>query len=147
MGINTAYLGREYPPSEVYQVSRAKIAEFAAATGATSPLHVDVEAARKAGYRDVIAPPTFAVVIAQRAEQAYIADPEAGVDFSRVVHASEAFTHHRPLIAGDEIEARVIVDSIVERPTIAMVTTRVELTTTAGEPVASVSSTLAVRGA
>lgn len=146
MGIDTSYLGRSYQPTESYQVSRAKIAEFALAIGAASPLHTDVAAAQDAGYPDVIAPPTFAVVIAQRAEHAYYADPQAGIDFSRVVHAEETFTYSRPLTAGDEIEARLVVTKIVARASIAMVTTRVELATTAGEAVATVTSTLVIRG-
>ncbi len=93
-----------------------------------------------------MAPPTFAVVIAQRAEAQLIGDPDAGIDFSRVVHAEERFTHHRPIVAGDEIVTVLHVDSIVERAGLAMVTTRCELADAAGEPVGTVVSTLAVRG-
>src|SRR5699024_684875 len=88
--VNTDYLGREFSGTPPYGVSRAKIAEFAAAVGATSALHVDPGAARAAGYSDVLAPPTFAVLIAQRAEAEYVDDPAAGIDFSRVVHAEES---------------------------------------------------------
>lgn len=145
-GANDALVGSSYPATERYEVSAAKIAEFAAATGAASPLHVDRDAARGAGHRDVIAPPTFAVVIAQRAEAAYINDPAAGVDFSRVVHAEESFRHHRALYAGDVVSAEVHVDSVTHRGNISMVTTRAELTDAEGLPVSTVVSTLAVRG-
>jgi acyl dehydratase len=129
-----------------YVVSRAKIAEFADAVGATSPLHTDPDAARAAGYPDVVAPPTFAVVIAQRAEAEYVADPASGIDFSRVVHANEGFTHHRPLVAGDVVTTTVHVDSLTERAGITMVSTRTEIVDGDGAAVASVTSTLAVRG-
>jgi acyl dehydratase len=129
-----------------YVVSRAKIAEFADAVGATSPLHTDPDAARAAGYTDVVAPPTFAVLIAQRAESEYIADPASGIDFSRVVHANEGFTHHRPLVAGDVVTTTVHVDSLTERAGITMVSTRTEIVDDDGAPVVSVTSTLAVRG-
>jgi acyl dehydratase len=110
------------------------------------PAHHDVTAARQLGYADVVAPPTFAVVIAQRAEAQLIEDPAAGIDFSRVVHADERFTHHRPIVAGDSIVTTLHVDSIVERSGLAMVTTRCELADAEGAAVSSVISTLAVRG-
>src|SRR3712207_7418691 len=50
---------------------------------AAHPAHHDVEAARALGHADLVAPPTFAIVVAQRADAALIADPEAGIDFSR----------------------------------------------------------------
>ncbi len=144
--VDPALVGRSYAPRETYLVSGAKIAEMAHATGAEHPAHTDRAVARELGHDDVVAPPTFAVVVAQRAEQAYIADPEAGIDFSRVVHAEERFTHHRPIVAGDELRATVHVDDIVERRGITMVTTRVEIADAAEAPVATVVSTLAVRG-
>jgi hypothetical protein len=78
MGINPEFAGRVYPPSPVYEVGREKIREFAEAVGAGHPAHRDPQAARALGYADVIAPPTFAVIAAQRCEQQLIVDPEAG---------------------------------------------------------------------
>ena len=71
-GVNTTLVGRSYAPTETYEVSRVKIAEMARATGATHPAHYDPDAAWALGYADVVATPTFAVVVAQRAEQAYV---------------------------------------------------------------------------
>jgi len=84
-------------------------------------------------------------VVAQRAEQQYVADPAAGIDFSRVVHADERFTHHRPIHAGDRLVTVLHVDAISERAGLAMVTTRAEIADADGAPVATVVSTLAVR--
>ncbi len=149
--VNLEYVGRQYPPGEPYAVGREKIREFAAAVGAEHAIHRDVDAARTAGYADVVAPTTFAVIVAQRAEAAYIADPQAGIDFSRVVHADERFIHHRPIVAGDELVTVVRVESITERAGIAFVTTRAEIAARAADgppvPVSTVTSTLAIRGA
>ena len=79
MGVNAAYAGRAYPPTAPYAVGREHLRDFARAVGATHPAHHDVDAARALGYPDVVAPPTFAVVVAQRAEAQLIADPEAGI--------------------------------------------------------------------
>ena len=144
--VNLAYAGREYPPTAPYVVGREHLRDFARAVGADHPAHHDVAAARSLGYPDVVAPPTYAVVIAQRAEAQLIEDPEAGIDFSRVVHADERFTHHRPLHAGDEVTTVLHVDSITERAGLAMVTTRCELAGADGAQIATVVSTLAIRG-
>jgi len=134
-----------YPAGPVYEVGREKLAEFAEAVGADHPAYTDPAAAQALGHPDVVAPPTFAVVIAQRAEAQYVRDPAAGVDFSRVVHADERFTHHRPIHAGDRLVTTLHVDSITERAGLAMVTTRAEIAAEDGEAVATVVSTLAVR--
>ena len=146
MGVNTAFAGRAYPATAPYAVGREHLRDFARAVGATHPAHHDVTAARELGHPDVVAAPTFAVAIAQKAEAQLIEDPEAGIDFSRVVHAEERFTHHRPIHAGDELVTVLHVDAITERAGLAMVTTRCEIADAAGSPVATVTSTLAVRG-
>src|ERR671927_1966222 len=103
MALDPDVVGRSYPPSAVYEVGRAKIAEFAAAVGATDPVHTDVEAARAAGHADVIAPPTFAIVVSLEAAMSVLQDPDVALDYSRVVHGEQRFAHHPPLRAGDRL--------------------------------------------
>ncbi|MCL2467593.1 MAG: MaoC family dehydratase N-terminal domain-containing protein [Micrococcales bacterium] len=147
MGVDPSFVGRTYPPTPAYDVSRTALAAFAEATGATHPACTDTAAAQALGHRDVVAPPTFAVVVAQAAEVQYVADPAAGIDFSRVVHADERFTHHRPIVAGDQLVTTLHVESVTERAGLSLVTTRCEIADGAAEPVATVRSTLAVRSA
>ena len=145
MPVTADLVGRSYPPTKPYVVSAAKIKEFAEAVGSTDPVHTERDVAQGRGYRDVVAPPTFAVLIAQQAEMQFIHDPEAGIDFGRVVHGEETFVHHRPLVAGDEIVARTIVDSVKEAGGNQMIVTRAELA--AGEElVCTALSTVVVRG-
>lgn len=146
MGVNASFAGREYPPEGVYEVGREKIREFAEAVGERHPAHTDPAAARALGYPDVIAPPTFAVVVAQRSDARLVLDPEAGIDFSRVVHGEQRFVHHRPITAGDRLVATLHVDSVREAGGHAMVTTRSEIATTDGETVCTATSTIVVRG-
>jgi len=145
MAINPELVGRVFPAGEPYQVGREKIREFARATKATSPAHFDVQAAQDLGYADVVAPPTFAIIVAQRADAQLIADPASGIDFSRVVHADQRFTHHRPIVAGDELVAELHVDQVREMGAGAMITTRAEIATVAGDKVATTISSLLVR--
>lgn len=146
MAVDTTFAGRTYPPSPVYEVGREKIAEFAAAVGSDDPAHREVAAARALGHPDVVAPPTFAVVVAQRCEAQYVADPASGIDFDRVVHGEERFVHHRPIVAGDRLVCTLHVDSVRVRSGHGMVTTRVEIADEAGEPVSTVTSMLVARG-
>jgi acyl dehydratase len=146
MAVNAHFIGRTYPATPPYAVGREKIREFAEAVGADDPVHTDPTYARARGYRDVVAPPTFAVVIAQKCDRQFIADPEAGIDFTRVVHGEQRFVHHRPLTAGDEIVGVLTVDSVREAGGHAMVTTRSELSTIEGEPVCTSTSTIVIRG-
>ncbi len=146
MAVNASFAGRTYPPTAPYAVGREKIREFAEAVGAADVVHTDKEQARARGYRDVIAPPTFAVLIAQRCARQFVLDPEAGIDYSRLVHGEQRFVHHRPITAGDEIVGVLTVDSVREAGGHAMVTTRSELSTTEGEPVCTAVSTLVIRG-
>ncbi|WP_342023878.1 MaoC family dehydratase N-terminal domain-containing protein [Arthrobacter citreus] len=146
MSINPELQGRSYPASAPYQVGREKIREFAHAVKATNDAHFDVAAAERLGYADLVAPPTFAVIVAQRADAQLIGDPDAGIDFTRVVHADQRFTHHRPIMAGDELIAELTVDSVRAMGDGALLTTRSEISTTEGEKVATAVSSILVRG-
>ena len=114
MPVSDQAVGKTYPPM-VYAVAREKIKEFALATGETNPLHLDVEAARAAGYRDVVAPPMFASVYCMQAVGPALFDPEVGIDFARMVHGGQEFRWGPLVVAGDEIETTVEVKSIAER--------------------------------
>ena len=146
MAVNADFVGRSYPPSGPYAVDSASLAAFAAAVGSTDPVHSDPEAARAAGYADVIAPPTFAVSLAQQCDRQLVEDPEAGIDYSRVVHGEQRFVHHRPITAGDSVIGTLTVDSVREAGGHAMVTTRTELATEAGEALCTSTSTIVIRG-
>ena len=144
--VNPSFAGRSYPPTPPYEVGREQIREFAEATGA-NPVHTDPEAARALGYPDVIAPPTFAIIVSQRCEFQLVNDPEAGIDYSRVVHGEQTFQHHRPIVAGDRLVSVLHVDAVRSVGAHSMVTTRSEITTEDGEAVCTASATIVVRGA
>ena len=146
MAVNADFVGRTYPPQGPYAVAAPTLAAFAAAVGSVDPVHTSGEAARAAGYRDVIAPPTFAVTLAQRCDAQLIEDPDAGIDYSRVVHGEQRFVHHRPITAGDEVLGTLTVDTVREAGGHAMVTTRTELATTGGEALCTSTSTIVIRG-
>ncbi|GAB2657315.1 MaoC family dehydratase N-terminal domain-containing protein [Saccharopolyspora gloriosae] len=146
MPLDQSFIGREYPPTEPYEVGREKIREFADAIKDDSPVHRDAGAAEAAGHPDVIAPPTFAVILSMRAHDAVVSDAALGLDYSKVVHGNQRFTHHRPIRAGDVLRTVVVVDDIKARAGNDFLTVRAEITTVGGEPVCTAISTLVARG-
>ena len=146
MAVNREYIGRRFEETEPYEVSRVKIAEFANAIGERSPLCRDREAARAAGYPDVIAPPTFAIVITMAASAKVALDPGLGLDYSMVVHGEESFEHSRPLHAGDVVVTQSTIESIRGAGGMTMITTATEIRTVHGEHVCTARSTLVERG-
>src|SRR6202166_2813808 len=102
MPVNTKAIGKRYEPV-VYAVGREKIREYARAVGETNPVHLDVEAARAAGYADVVAPPMFAVVYSAPSVGPPIFDPEIELNFAMMVHGSQQFEWGPLFVAGDEI--------------------------------------------
>ena len=114
MALNPDAVGKTYPPV-AYAVGREKVREFASAVGEDGRVHHDPDAAREAGYADVVAPPMFAVVYSSRALTAALFDPDVGIDFARMVHGGQEFTWGSPVVAGDEIATEIEVKSVSER--------------------------------
>ncbi len=144
--MNPELTERAFAPTAPYLVGREKVREFARAVLATAPLHHDPEAARAAGFADVVAPPIFPIVIAEATLQQLLAEPDAGIDFSRVVHGEQRFTYSRPIVAGDELTATLRVTSIKTLGGNSMVTSESAMTDAAGEHVVTSISTLVIRG-
>jgi acyl dehydratase len=144
--VNPELQGREFPPARPYLVGREKIREFATAVFATSPINFDVEAARAAGHPDLVAPPTFPVVVQESTLAQLLAEPDAGIDFSRVVHGDQRFTFTRPVVAGDELTATLRVTSVKSLGPHSMVTAESTIVDADGAHVVTATSTLVVRG-
>jgi acyl dehydratase len=128
-------------------VGREKIREYAHAVGETNPLHHDLDAARAAGHRDLVAPPMFCVVYAARALGPAMFDPEVGMDFARMVHGGQEFRWGPLVVAGDEITTVAKVASIEERGGNGFFVFESESTNQDGEVVCGGTWTNIVRGA
>jgi acyl dehydratase len=136
-------IGRLYVLPEPYLVGREKIREFADAIGADDAAYRDPAAAAALGHPDVIAPPTFPVMISVKAAQPFFDEIE--LNMSRVVHGDQRFAYTRPVRAGDRLTASCQVEEIMARAGNEFLTTRVDITTDTGEPVVSVWARLVVR--
>ena len=144
--VNADLIGREFAPTPPYQVGREKIREFARAVLAQNPVSFDLDAAQAAGYTDLVAPPTFPIVLQQLTLEQLLAEPDADLDFTRVVHGDQRFSYTRPVVAGDVLTARLAVTSIKTLGGNAMVTSESVITDESGAHVVTAISTLVVRG-
>jgi acyl dehydratase len=114
MALKTDAVGKEWPGT-TYQVGREKIKEYASALGIDNPVHFDVGEAHRAGFRDVVAPPMFAVVYSSPAIAPAILDPEVELNFAAMVHGGQEFVWDEPACSGDEITTTAKCLSIEER--------------------------------
>lgn len=144
MPVNPELVGRAFPPTAPYLVGREKVREFARAVFADDPQHHDPEAARALGYDDVVAPPTFAMVVQDLTLQQLLAAPDSGIVLQRTVHAEQRFRYARPIVAGDELTAQLSVPSVRAVGGNALVTTEVDITDAAGAHVVTATSVLLV---
>ena len=146
MPLDPSYVGRVYPPTPPYEVGREKIREFADAVGDPNPVYRDPAAAQALGHPDVIAPPTFPIVLTLTAGHQVLIDPDFGIDYSKVVHGEQRFVHARPVRAGDVLQVVVTIDGVRVAAGNDMVTTRAELSTVEGELVSTAYATIVARG-
>ena len=146
MPVNPELTERVFAPTAPYLVGREKVREFARAVFASSPLHFEPAAAVAAGYADVVAPTTFPVVIQEATLAQLLAEPDAGIDFSMVVHGEQRFSYTRPIVAGDELTATLSVTSVKTLGGNAMVTAESAIVDAAGGHVVTATSVLVVRG-
>jgi acyl dehydratase len=146
MAVNHGYVGRTFPAGAPYEVSRVKIAEFADAIGDPNPVYRDRTAAHAAGYPDVIAPPTFAIVITMASSGRALSDPGFGINYAMVVHGEQRFEYSRQLVAGDVVTAQATISDIREAGRNTLVTTQTQIQTLDGEHICTAHSTLVERG-
>ena len=114
MPVDDSAKGKTFPAHE-YDVGREKIKEFAYAVGEDNPVYFDREAAQAAGFRDVPAPPMFAVVYSAGGVGPAILDPEVGMNFMAMVHGGQEFVWGEPVCSGDTISTIAEVKDISEK--------------------------------
>ena len=130
--INPSHVGRTYSATTPYEISAAKVAEFALALKDDNPAYQGA---------DAIAPPTFAAVIAAQAWEALFADDELDLALNRIIHGDQSFVFHRPLRDGDSVVAHMTIEKVRIRGAMDWLTVLVDLVVD-GESVCESRSTL-----
>jgi len=146
MPLNRALEGKVYPPSSSYEVGREKIREFALAIGDPNPVYSDVEAAKAAGYPDIIAPPTFLTVLNFKYSPRVIGDPELGLDYSRVVHGEQTYELLEPITPGMRLVGRATLARVFSKGKNEFMVVQADIETDDGRKVATATSTIVSRG-
>jgi acyl dehydratase len=83
--------------------------------GFDQPVHYEEQAARAAGFRDVVAPPMFCVVYSAGSMGPVLFDPEVGMNFAAMVHGGQEFVWGEPVCSGDVITTTPSCTGIYEK--------------------------------
>jgi N-terminal half of MaoC dehydratase len=132
MAVDASLAGRIFPPTPPYDVTERAVSDFAVATG--TPYTIGDPA-----------PATFPIVVAFRAMQALLADPEVGIELHRVVHGQQRFVHERPVAVGDRLTATLTVSGLRQIAGTDIVTTSSAITDQVGALVSTAEATLVHR--
>ena len=127
---------------EPFRVSREKIREFANALGERNPICHSVEAAIAAGYEDLVAPPTFLTSLQLLELERFLSSPDVGLDISQILHGEQGFDLHRPVIAGDELVSKTVIEDKRERGDATFYSLATSVNDVQGNRVATLSSTI-----
>ena len=145
MGLNQSLKGKEYREVS-FTVEADRVTQFADAIGEDDAIYRDAAAARKAGFHEQVAPPTFATVLQIMTSGQAVVDPELGLDYSRVVHGQQEYEWHRPLVVGDVLKATPRIADIFAKKSNEFLVVEADIKDQKGETVVISRSTLISRG-
>lgn len=135
MSFASDIIGTHYRYPDYYLVGREKIREYATAIQSEDPLHFSEEAARAAGYPDVVAPLTFIAIPGRQVQLDIFRNFDVGINLARVIHRDQKITYHRPICAGDKLYFDSWLDSVIESHGTVISELRSEITDGDGKPV------------
>ena len=135
MSIANEIIGTHFRYLDYYLVGREKIREFAKAIQSEDPLHFSEEAARAAGYPDVVAPLTFIAIPGRQVQLEIFRNFDVGINLARVIHRDQKILYHRPIVAGDKLYFDSYLDSVIESHGTVISELRSEVTDQNGDPV------------
>jgi acyl dehydratase len=114
VALETKAVGKEWGP-ETFEVEAERISQYADAVGEEGDVYHDADAAKAAGFSDLVAPPMFCVVYSAPAMGPAILDPDVAINFPAMVHGGQQFEWGEPVCAGDEITTTAICKEIYEK--------------------------------
>jgi acyl dehydratase len=143
--IDRKFIGYERPARTI-EVEKYPIRLFSQVIGETSPVHFDEDAARAAGYRSIVAPPTFLFSLDVMAP-ASAAAVDMGIDVSKILHGEQTFNYFRPIYAGDKLTFNARISDIYDKKNGALefVVTDTDVIDQDGTKVADMRFVLVVR--
>lgn len=106
-------IGRTSKPA-INEVEKGAIRRLAEALGETNPIYFEEGAARAAGYRGVVAPPTFPTTLRAGSDlrESLLVSPQ-----KHLLQAEQSIEYARPIVAGDRLTVTSRVAEISQRST------------------------------
>jgi len=146
--IDKQFIGYEVPPT-LWDVEKGRIRFFAEVIGATDPIYFDASAAQAAGYRNVVAPPTFIFGAESDSGVLMTLLDTLKIDLRKVLHGEQRFDYHAPVCAGDTLRFQTRVTDIYDKKggALEFVVNDTKVTNQLGEHVADLHSVIVVRHA
>jgi acyl dehydratase len=135
------------PPPILWDVEKGRIAFFAKVIGLTDPIHTDEAAAKAAGYRGIVAPPTFIFGAPGDSGETMKLIETLNIDLGKVLHGEQRFDYHAPVCAGDTLRFESKVSDIYDKKggALEFVVNGTKVTNQLGEHVADLHSVIVVR--
>jgi acyl dehydratase len=112
--IDKTHIGRTTTPYTV-DVEKGRLKFFAEAIGEKDPVYTDETAAKAAGYKALPAPPTFAFCLEMETNSLWDNIAAMGVPVGKILHGSQTFTYHAPILAGDRITFQTKISDIYDK--------------------------------
>lgn len=147
--LDRSKIGQALAPGS-YEVEKGQLRFFSRTVGETDPVYFEEGAARAAGYRSILAPPTFGFSILRgSAEQMPVVDAMGWDDdeLARLLHGEQSFEYGAPICAGDVISISETITDMFERRggALQFVVTRTRLTNQLGENAGEMKMTLVLQ--
>ncbi|ADG99163.1 conserved hypothetical protein [Segniliparus rotundus DSM 44985] len=101
------FVGKTYVLPDYYEIGREQVRAFAKAVRNYDPIHHDEQAARDAGFANLVCPPTFASIIGLLVQEHLFEHIVKDYDLSQTVQAEQRFSFVRPICAGERLECSV----------------------------------------
>ena len=145
MALGKNVIGMHYRFPDHYMVEREKVREYAAAVKNDDPSFFEEKAAVELGYGGLLAPLTFISVFGYRAQRAFFAHADIGIQDAQIVQVDQVLKFLKPIQIGDKLYCDVYVDSIRKAHGTDIIVTKNIVTNDAGEVVQETYTTLAGR--
>lgn len=132
-------------PQFVVEVEKGALQRFARALGEDNPIYHDEAAAKAAGFRSIVAMPTYPIVPGARDELNLAMVVALGMDPTRVVHGSQRYVTHREICAGDRLTGQKRIVGVHQKKALRFIETVLEYRDDDGRLVCEDFCTLVVR--
>lgn len=130
-------------------VEKGQLKLFAQAIGETDPIYFDETAAKLAGHKGILVPPTFGACLRFLAPAQKPTPEELGLDYKGLLHAEESIEYFAPIHVGDRVTIITEVKNIYSKKDGALefLVRITRLTNDAGERLQDITNTVVMKRA